>query len=95
MQPQIVEAIYLTNTNTHCKTPATPVHTDGPVFTKESCNNSPTEAARETKDTTYAKKSQSFNLLEQRENLASITLSRQIVWIKQIFSKVIKVENMQ
>lgn len=53
---------YLTNTNTHCKTPAVPVHTEGPVFTSESCTRRPTEAARETKDTTYAKNSQSFNL---------------------------------
>ena len=30
------EAIYLTSTNTHCNTPATPVHADRPVFTTES-----------------------------------------------------------
>ncbi|KAF4352909.1 hypothetical protein F8388_003300 [Cannabis sativa] len=54
--------LYLTRTNTHCKTPAVPVHTEGPVFTSESCIRRPTEAARETKDTTYAKNSQSFNL---------------------------------
>ena len=55
---------YLINTNTHCKTPAVPVHTEGPVVTSESCINRPTDAARDTKDTTYAKKSQSFNLLQ-------------------------------
>jgi hypothetical protein len=50
--------------------PAVPVHTEGPVLTIESCINKPTDAAKETKETTYAKKSQSFNL-QLREGLGS------------------------
>ena len=50
--------------------PAVPVHTEGPVLTIESCINKPTDAAKETKETTYAKKSQSFNL-QLREGLES------------------------
>lgn len=52
----------LISTNTHWRTPATPVHAEGPVSTSASCIKSPTEAANETNDTTYAMKSQSFNL---------------------------------
>lgn len=47
-----MENIYLIKTNTHCKMPAVPVHTEGPDFTSESCIKRPTEAASETKDTT-------------------------------------------
>lgn len=43
---------YLINTKTACNTPAVPVHTEGPVFTKESCINKPTDAARDTNATT-------------------------------------------
>lgn len=57
---------YLISTNTHWRTPATPVHDEGPDFTSESCTSRPTEAANETKDTTYAIKSQSFNLQIQK-----------------------------
>lgn len=74
---QIKNMIYLINTNTHCKTPAVPVHTEGPVLTIESCINKPTDAARETKDTTYAKKSQSFNLLQLRNGVVNISLGKQ------------------
>jgi hypothetical protein len=53
---------YLINTRTHCRTPATPVQTEGPLFVRASCTNKPTDAARQTKETTYATKSQSFTL---------------------------------
>lgn len=52
---------------THCRTPATPVHAEGPVFTRASCINRPTEAANETKEITYAIKSHSFNLQTQKK----------------------------
>jgi hypothetical protein len=54
--------IYLINTRTHCRTPATPVQTDGPLSVSASCTNKPTDPARQTKETTYATKSQSFTL---------------------------------
>lgn len=60
---------YLTKTKTHCKTPATPVHADGLVFTRASCISKPTEAANETKETTYAIKSQSFNLQFRKQTI--------------------------
>ena len=53
---------YLINTRTHCRTPATPVQTDGPLSVSASCTNKPTDPARQTKETTYATKSQSFTL---------------------------------
>ena len=53
---------YLINTTTHCRTPATPVQTEGPLFVSASCTNKPTDPARQTKETTYATKSQSFTL---------------------------------
>lgn len=53
---------YLINTSTHCRTPAVPVQAEGPSGTSASCINKPTDAANETNDTTYARKSQSFNL---------------------------------
>jgi len=53
---------YLINTRTHCRTPATPVQTEGPLFVSTSCTNKPTDPARQTKETTYATKSQSFTL---------------------------------
>ena len=43
---------HLTKTNTHCRTPATPVQTEGADLSIESCISSPTDAAKETKDTT-------------------------------------------
>lgn len=52
IQDMTMTNTHLINTNTHCKTPAVPVHTEGPVLTIESCINKPTDAARETKDTT-------------------------------------------
>jgi len=71
------QTIYLISTNTHCKTPAVPVHTEGPVLTIESWINKPTDAAKETKETTYAKKSQSFNL-QLREALANTEPKSQV-----------------
>ncbi|GER37775.1 ABC-2 type transporter family protein [Striga asiatica] len=47
-------------------TPAIPVQAEGPDSTRASCINRPTEAANETNDTTYAMKSQSFNLHTQK-----------------------------
>lgn len=52
----------LIKTSTHCKTPAVPVQAEGPSGTSASCINKPTDAAKDTNDTTYARKSQSFNL---------------------------------
>lgn len=43
---------YLISTNTHWNTPAVPVHADGPDSTRASCINRPTEAAKETNETT-------------------------------------------
>lgn len=70
------EDYYLTKTKTHCKTPAVPVQAEGPVWTSESCISSPTDAARETKDTTYAKKSHSFNLLQHRKSYLLLQTTR-------------------
>lgn len=61
---------YLTNTNTHCKTPEAPVHTEGADLSNESCIKRPTDPAKEINDTTYATKSHSFSLLK-RENVKS------------------------
>lgn len=60
---------YLINTRTHCRTPATPVQTEGPLFVSASCTNKPTDPAKQTKETTYATKSQSFTLQDQEINV--------------------------
>lgn len=76
--------IYLIRINTHWKTPAIPVHEEGPVSTNASCIKSPTEAANETKDTTYAIKSQSFNLLKvtnkKQSSIMMCLLQKQKGW---------------
>jgi len=53
---------YLIKTQTHCKTPATPVQTEGADLSSESWISRPADPAKETKDTTYAMKSHNFNL---------------------------------
>lgn len=53
---------YQIKTKTHCKTPATPVQTEGADLSSESWISRPADPAKETKDTTYAMKSHSFSL---------------------------------
>jgi len=53
---------YLIKTQTHSKTPATPVQTEGADLSSESWISRPADPAKETKDTTYAMKSHNFSL---------------------------------